>query len=99
MEVIVGGASGSTGQPEPGDQSGNEVRLQTFKSVSAFAKGWMSGYSVYRPTSSALGSNMARIMQIACQNDNIGYLNQVPQRNEIFQYGENSTVIYACANF
>lgn len=96
MEVIVGGASGAKGSPQPGDQSGKEVRLQTFKTVSAFAHGWMSGYSAYRCTSSAMGSNMARIMAIACNNDNIGYLNQVPQRMEIFQYGENATEPCRC---
>ena len=70
MAVKIGSArineKGTTTSGKPGDQTGGEVSTQNWYRHS---KGWV----VIRPKSSASAEKIAKCMEQACANNNIGY--------------------------
>ena len=84
--IIVGSArcdeNGKYVNGVAGDQTGKEVMEQNFY---VHSKGW----KILRPMTDSLANGLARAMQIACNNPNIGY-DQI-QRLDIITDGIEST--------
>lgn len=82
MSIIVGsariGENGSIYGGKDGDQTGREVCTQNFYE---HQKGWY----ILRAKSAAVANKLAKAMQIACSNDNIGY-NQL-ERYDVVKKG------------
>ena len=92
MNVKVGGAHGSKGHPEPGDQGG-EVSTASYSLE--VCKNLFRDFLVYRPKNVTQAKGMAELMQWACDDPNVGYraeaggVTKTPESNYgIFLYYE-----------
>ena len=83
MAVKVGSArideNGNIKGGKPGDQTGKEVSTQSWYKHS---KGWRA----FRPIDPAKAAKIAKCMQMACDNSNIGY--DQGNRNTLYTYAE-----------
>lgn len=79
MAVLIGHASinekGKVKGGLAGDSTGKEVCIRSW-----YDKDWDA---VLRPTSQAIAENSARICEIICENDNVGY--DQPYRNDLWK--------------
>lgn len=100
MKIITGGAHSAYGKTSAGDQKqtsipdySGEVSLREFTSIDG-VKSRYKGYWVYRPKNSKQAYAIARIMEIACNNEHIGYSQS--SRQGIFTYGANTLTDCNC---
>ena len=92
MAVIIGSArhdehGNCYSGGKAGDQTGQEVSTQNFYNHS---KGW----NVLRAKDNKVAAKLAKAMQIACDNENIGY--DQSERYGVIKYGINTKVKTEC---
>lgn len=92
MAVIIGSArhdehGNCYSGGKAGDQTGQEVSTQNFYNHS---KGW----NVLRAKDNKVAAKLAKAMQIACDNENIGY--DQSERYDVIKYGINTKVKTEC---
>lgn len=94
--IYVGGAHASeygTTSGAAGDSTGQEVSYKGYSGVNG-VKAAFRGYVVYRPQDVESSSRMAKLMNTACNNNNVGY--SQPTRKGIFVNHADSKVATNC---